>query len=103
MSEGRYAVLSLSPGSILVDRSLSGTPMVLRFAYSPGPCRDGTCQPIRRAVCTASTAGARGLVNLEVDGVQLSLTPEVAEEIRKGRRNVIIKRSITGKIRVSGI
>lgn len=68
--------------------------------------QDGTCQPIRRAVCTASTAGGArgGLVNLEVDGgVQLSLTPEVAEEIRKGRRNVIIKRSITGKIRVSGI
>ncbi len=103
-------VIPVGKGNVLVKRNISkeaakGKYVVLRSTSRSGPCKDDLCQVIRGVRISIEVPG-EGEDNLSIfagEGVFLAIDKAIAGSIDKGRQEVTVGLSLTGKPYIKGL
>ncbi|MGC8608320.1 MAG: hypothetical protein ACP5UV_00420 [Thermoplasmata archaeon] len=100
-------VIQVGKGNISIDGKLARLAenrcLVLSSVTEQGPCQDGMCQIIRDIdVSIKDDFADPGYLFFETDKIKIAIDQKIYRSIDKGRENVAVFRSISGKYLVRG-
>ncbi|WP_393970948.1 hypothetical protein OXIME_001193 [Oxyplasma meridianum] len=101
--------IPVGKGKITVTRSVvkllvTGKYLTIRTVVSQSPCTDGMCQRIIETEIGIESPGDYPDMRIFAgDGIFMAIDQNVFSSVDKGREEVVIRRSISGKLIAQGL
>lgn len=98
--------INVGNGKIVIGENvipyISNNHIFITVRKEKGPCVDQSCQIITKVNIQKLDKIPDDAIRVEKNGISLFLNREVANSIDRGRENVLLKKTLAGKIGIRG-